>query len=699
MRKLPHWTILCISLGAFLLPLLGGHLSIEFGKIHAEDSLLSAILSGEQAPFLTHFLLSLLFFIPLTATLFSRKISHVVNLRITFWLAVFAACIGVSIIVSSFPAVTILNILEWAMMSLAFFAVTLCCGRKQSIFPVGGFLAGSTLAAVLGILEYGQARLSDPGYRIFALQVGPNQAGALFAAGTVLALAMSLRCERLPRLALILSSILQSFALVLTQSKGAIICLPVGIFVLVVGLLMLKPVKASAIIASVILPLLVTGVLAVAAQKASTSPAGVNAISRVTNSGAEASQSAGFRKLLWVSAIDLTKERPYGWGLGTYWYESTRPGKITQTTLAHQTFLQLASEASPLAPISLLAFFGAILVWGARGIRKLSGDSQILLVGVASTLIVAIAHNFVDSDMYIFGLGAFVFLLCGAFTSSSSDSQAPEFIFTLPKIAYGLTALMLIPLCISVGLAEMYRAVARGAMDERNPDSVLSAADSALSVTLADGQAFALRARVSRKEEDFVAAAKLHPSPKFYRALADYYLNAGKYQECFNALNKALERDPNNPSALSKYIDAAIAADNLDLAKEKALKLIATESTTYFTVRSQPEFIPTQTYSARLFLAKQTTDEKEKAKLLDEAVKGFIQYRDITGPVVTRTLKQLPDAVVAGEDRGTLETNYKAAMDACKQLIELQRRLGLSLGFDPAAEADAFAKALGSVTK
>ncbi|MEI7986523.1 MAG: O-antigen ligase family protein, partial [Armatimonadota bacterium] len=334
MTKIPHWTIICVALGAFLLPLMGGHLSIESGSLRANDSVLVGILTGDQAPFLTHFLLSLLFFIPICANLFAKKITHVVNLRISFWLALLGACIGVSIMVSGFPAVTIGVVLEWAMMSLAFFAVTLCCGRKQSSIPIVSFIGGSTMAAISGIAEYGAMKAYDPGYRISAMQIGPNQAGALFATGTILCLAMAFRFDRIARFPLVLGANMQSFALVLTQSKGAIVCLPIGVVVLIGGLLILKSAKPVAIIGGIVLPLIITGTLAVAMQNSAKTTAGGQAMTRVVSSGAEATQSQEFRKLLWSSAIDLAKERPYGWGMGTFWYESTRPGKITQTTLA-----------------------------------------------------------------------------------------------------------------------------------------------------------------------------------------------------------------------------------------------------------------------------------------------------------------------------------------------------------------------------
>ena len=699
MKKFPHWTILSIALGAFLLPISGGHLSIESGRIAASDNLLAIILGGSEAPFLAHFLISLLFFVPICATLFAKKISHVVNIRITFWLALLGACVGVSVAVSSFPSVTVGVILEWAMMSLAFFSVTLCCGRKQSSIPITSFLAGATLVAISGIIEFGQERLFDPGYRIFAMQVGPNQAGALFASGTILALALSLRYDRLPRLALVISAFLQCFGLVLTQSKGAILCLPIGVAVLIIGLMILKPSKPALILGGILVPLVLTGGLAVAMQKSSKTASGGPAMNRVISSSSESAQSAGFRKLLWSSAVDLIKEKPYGWGMGTFWFESTRPGKVTQTTLTHETFLQLASEASPIAPIALIAFLGSVVVWGLRGIKTQSSDNQILLIGILGTLTVALAHNLVDSDMYVFGLGSLIFLLSGAFVASSSDSQAPEFIFALPKIAFGATAIMLIPLCISVGVSELDRAIARGAIGVGDATTATSAASSAIAINFVDGQAYGQRALVSNDEQDFINSAKLHPSPKAFRALSDFYAGKKDHQKSYRALNKALERDPNNAPALLKFTQEAFLEGNNELGIAKANQLIATEKTTYFTVRSQPEYIPTQTYIVRIFLTKFTPEPRERVRLLSEAIKGFAEYRDTTGPVVKRNLASMPTGNFGGESHETLVTNYRIAIEACNQLIQLQGRLPSKLDFNLPAELSKFESALAELNK
>src|SRR5204862_536544 len=59
-----------------------------------------------------------------------------------------------------------------------------------------------------------------------------------------------------------------------------------------------------------------------------------------TASADQNEQSSGFRFLLWKGAAKLIKSNPIGYGIGTYRYESARPGYTTETQLAHNTFLQ-----------------------------------------------------------------------------------------------------------------------------------------------------------------------------------------------------------------------------------------------------------------------------------------------------------------------------------------------------------------------
>ena len=692
--KKPHLSLVSVCVGAFLLPLIGGHMSLDAARIPSDSNLLQSILAGNQAPFLTQFVISLFFLFPLLIAMFTRKVIHVPNVRVTGWLAVFFGCIAVSLLWTSFWLPTLQGILQWIMMAMAFFAVTANAGKKQSIWVLFAFFAGTSLAAAAGILEYGQERLIDPGYRIYALQGGQNQAGALFAACSLLGVTLIFRVERLGKLLIAIGIVLQGLAMVLTQSKGAILCLPLGLAVLLVGLAILKPVPLKQAILAALVPFLLVGLLAVGAQQAarSTKQANTNApMSRFSNSSEAATQSAGFRKLLWLSAVDLMKKQPQGWGMNSYWYEGTRTGRMTQTALAHQTFLQLGAEASPIAAITLLGFVVAVILRASKGIRRAAEDTQLVYLGSLAVMVVSIAHNMIDSDMYIFGLGSMVFLLLGCMTSSSADSQAPEVIFPIPRYVVAGIAMMLAPMVLIIGMGEYYRAVARGAIAERNPSLAESSLKQAIGIMPLDGTAYAMLGLISRNENDLIKAAHLIPSPKNCRALANYYFALNRPDEAFSPLRKALLRDPNNAPALLLFMNGSERTGNIPTAIEYAKKLVATENSTYFQVRSQAELIPTQTYEARIFLARQSSDPNEKLKLLVEATKGYLEFTRLTVPVIKRNTSADLGINFAGEDRVTAAEKVEKGRAAA---VEIQRLAVKDPTFDPDAAVKLFDAAL-----
>lgn len=689
--KKPSLSLMSVCLGAFALPVAGGFLSTDALSIPIDSNPIQVVLGGSQAPFLTQTLIFLLFLVPILGALTQRKVVHVPNIRISIWLAIFGSLVVSSIVFSSFWLNSLMGVLQWTMMTAAYFAVSINAGKRQSIWVILALFAGMCIAAVCGILEYGQMRLEDPGHRILAMQAGPNQAGALFASGILLGFPLMFRFDRLGKMAVFAGIVLQGLALVLTQSKGAIFCVPIGLLVLVVGLLILKPVKPSVSIAGILLPFLLIGVMSVGTQQAAKQKGGEGSapMARFSNSSESSTQSAGFRKLLWLSAVDLMKQKPLGWGMNTFGFESTRPGRSTQTGLAHQTFLQLGSEASILAPIALLGFLGALVYRSLRGIKNASPETQLLLLGSISALAVAIAHNFIDSDMYYFGLGAMVFLLVGSITSASTDSQAPEVIFQAPRLVVMGLSFVLIPICFLVGAAEFARASARGAMEGNNLPLAIDSAKRAISLIPIDGSAHAILGLIQQDEAELKKAAELSPVPKNHRALAMNYLRNNKSGEAFKSLKNALERDPLNAQAMWLMVTGAEAVGDQDMAIQFANRLIDSEKTTYFQVRSLAEFVPLQTYEARLFLAKKEADPTKKAKLLADAVRGFLEYTKLTVPVVIRFSKiGMP---YGGDDKKSAINKLQTGKGAAEEF----QRLGVTVeGFNPAAAVATFTSGL-----
>jgi tetratricopeptide (TPR) repeat protein len=683
----PPLTVISLAIGAFLLPVLGGHPSVEQARISGAESFIVSLLSPGQMPLGTHFFVSLFFLVPLLHAFFTKKIIHVPAITITGSLALFIAAIGMSVFWSDFKHSSSIALIDWMLMAASYFAVTANAGRRQGLIVLYGYVIGVSLCAVLGLIEFRDMRQIDPGYRINAMQINPNQAGAMFVSGICVSIATLFTVDRVPKLLLGFGVALQIFALMLTQSKGAILCLPIGLVVLFVGILVLKPIKVGQAVAVAVLPIALGAVMTVGAQKAVQTPAGGGAapLNRFSNSTEVANQSVGFRKLLWQTAIDLAKEKPHGYGIGTFWYESTRPGRVTQTSLAHQTYLQLAAEASFLAPLGLGVFFIMAIARSLRGSKNLPDKTKSTLLAAYSGIAVALAHNMIDSDMYVFGLGATMFMLAGIITASSADSQAPEFVFTLPRVAIGIGALLATPLSLSLSYAEYQRGVSRGAVAEKNGELAVASLNSAIGSTFADGQAHYLRGRLINEISDLESAASLHPSPKFYRTLADAYFANAKPKEGFAALSKALQRDPQNAPTLLRYVNMCKQQGDLEQADAMARRLISTEGTTYFQVRSIAELVPTQTFEARVYLAERTENPQEKVKLLSEALRGYVAYRNQTAPVVLRSLKADPNFDYGGENRDTVSEKMNKSLQIIAELRKTQRDVGLDLDAEASA--------------
>ncbi|MER3495792.1 MAG: hypothetical protein C4320_02590, partial [Armatimonadota bacterium] len=100
-------------------------------------------------------------------------------------------------------------------------------------------------------------------------------------------------------------------------------------------------------------------------------------------------------------------------------------------------------------------------------------------------------------------------------------------------------------------------------------------------------------------------------------------------------------------------------------AESYARRTLAIEGTTYATVRSLPEFIPTAIAEARLFLAKRTTGEERTEHLL-RALRDFSQYARTTVPMIAR----YGDATMGGESKARAESVLKMASEAAQELLQ-----------------------------
>lgn len=666
-----------LVIAAFLIPLIGGQVSTEAQPLEPGFGVLlrsmwgGPFLEGTETPLLSHFSIGCLIAAAMVAFLAKRSVLQLPNIRILGVLIGFFGLLIVSVGLSGFRFVSGAILSEWLLYALAFFTVVTAAGRGSGPRSIMlGLYGGCVLVALYGIrFEYLPSSATDPSWRIFAGWINPNALAGMLLIGLILGIALGFRSDR--RVALItgIGNFLIGVALFLTGSKAGFGALLVGLiayFILAIVWSAQKRESFKGLGIAAITVVLAFGAFTLLQMKAaSQTKSGTANIGRLTAYGATADQSWTFRKLLWKGSVDLMSRNPIGYGVGTYRFEGSRPGLTTLTTFAHNSVLELGVEASPLAALLFVAF---ILTWLAlmfRGARNMPDDINALRAGIVAAILATLAHGIFESNLYYFGIGLSLFILMGLGLNLSADSVVPEF---TPKGARsGLAVLVALPILLMAyaGYAEWQRAQIRYAMENGLLAEAQQTAQGLVSLVPNDGEGWYLLHMVDaqRREEAIRKAASLNPSPRVMRAYAKFFAAQGQYETALDGIRQALDRDPNNLSALSLKMAFQRKKGDVEAAKATAQRMIAVEETPYFKIRSIAELVDTDTCDARLFLADLEKDPAAKVKLLEGAVELLRQYAVLTVPKVKQSIGHF-----AGE-------TLQSAADKCQLGIATARRL------------------------
>ncbi len=687
------------TITAFLLPLITGSLSVETIALAPGESPLASLFNASPVPQLGVFLACLPAILAIVLHLAKTRVTQIPNFKIAIPLVTVLFLTFLSVFLSSYKSISLASLLQWNLAVILFFTFVAVCGRTHGKWVIGAIVAGLSISALMGILEYGAARAADPNHRIFATFNNPNAAAAAFAIGIPLALGLSAASERLGGLLAALGALLQSFALFLTQSKGGILFAGIAVICFAIVVLASKTKLVGKAIGVTVVVLVLGGVMSfgsIQARKAPTPNGAPQASSvRLANSEEAVTQSAGFRTLLWKGSLAVIKANPVGTGIGTYRFYSTKAGLTTQTALTHNSYLQMALETSVVSVAALGAFVLVTLGVTARGLRSRPDSQKAIYAATIGALAGALGHNLIDSDLATFGLLGITLILFSTLVLTATDASSPEFLTPAIRGTLGCVAAATLLLTGLSAVNELRRSQARGLIEAGQVVEARTILDGILAATPNDGQARALRALVPTDEADLLTqterSAQTHPSPKSWRAYASACLRAGKTYEAIFGLEEALAWDPNNLSALRMLITACQEFGDIEKAKKSAERLVAVESTTYYTVRSQPEFIPTETAEARMFLASQEANTEKKAELLKAAAKIYGQYLKTTVPVVERFIASGSNGI-GGETREVAIAKVEAGLNALRELKNLQ---GAVEGVEPAD----FEAALSSLRK
>lgn len=624
--KAPSAPLVMLALAAFLAPIVGGQIQLEPASLGPGiGSFLIAALGGIDAPSASHLLLGILVLGSLIWALCFRYVLQAPTIRVGAPLIGFFGLLAFSVALSSFKMVSLASLAEWLVYGAAFFAVTLAAGRVLGPrMLIVSLFAGCVVIAVWGILEYSSR---TPDWRIFASWQHPNALAGMLTIGLMLGLGLTAMHKRVAALAAGTGTGAIAFALVLTQSKGGMVAAVFG--VAVVFLLLARRLPPSSL-GRAALPLVVAGLLTVALTLR-TSGTGGSPLSRVASSGQSQEQSAGVRLNLWKTSLALIKSNGAGYGLNTFQFYSAKPGLVMSgVQLAHNSFLQVAVEACPLA-LLMFAAFGIILLWELlRSNRKMPPDNAALRAGVIAALLASAAHSMFDSDLYHMGIGIAFFMLCAIGLQLSADGVIPEL---APKATRLLLAAMASIACLLLIYTEsiaILRARVNGDIALNDLEGARSGVKLLTELAPFDGEARYLQYRLASNHgealQSLQEAIRLRPAARYIRALASRQLAGGQSKVALSTLESVFYWDPNNLPA--QYLRLGI----LDKLGEKkgaiaAAKLLADSTDQpFFKTRALPEQVPLEPYRASAYLAEHATDIEEKVRRLQAAVDGFRDY-------------------------------------------------------------------------
>ncbi len=708
-----------MAIGCFLTPILGGQIPTD--SIPLDTNPLVAMLSGGGAlPILQHAVLATPFLLALSILLIRRKVLQVPYRSLGIVFAAFFGLILATFPPSSFKGTSLPLTLEWLSYGAALYATVAGVGRRSGPrIVLLSIFAGCALTGIKGVMEFGQMKAVDPNWRIFGGWVNPNALAAILLVGVFLGIGLAITETGLPQLLCGLFTIPQVLAVVLTKSRGALLVLVLGLILLAIMLVIWcvpKFSKKLSLVATGIV-LLSVGfccILAPLAQpllpvnnKASDVriTAEQSGLGRLSGSGLATDQSTYFRRLLWKGTGTLVKEWPTGLGMGNYRFFSAKSGLTTQTQLAHEGYLQLAAEATILAPIALALGLILWVLQVCRAPESLPREQNVLRASAIAAVFSVLAHNTIDSDFYYFGIGIVTFVLIGVTLLLSADAVAPEFTpLPLRRAGLGAVALLAIGLFYAGGV-ELLKSRLRFELIQRDAESANADSQTLMKMAWYDADAWDLSAQIAPSPQEAGArlqsAVEKGPNTRILRALAKYQADQGQPGLAVTTLNRALELDPNNLTTLYKLMDLEQQTNEPD-ATRVAERLMGVEDTLYYKIRSLPEMVPTETFAAREYLASQTPSARRKVELLVPAVQGYVEFANLTIP-------QVISQVAAGGDYGgeniasatrKLQNGVAVAKQVQRLAVEIgDRSVGTVAGNAVGVLEAALAKAAGSATK
>lgn len=504
---------------------------------------------------------------------------------------------------------------------LSIFPLALSLEKEKISWVIFSLALSGGFVALYGIGEYLRTWLitGDPTWRIFSTFVNPNILAGFLATVIPPTFALFLLFQKGD---LFLGFLLfaQIIALFLTGSRGGFLVLAVAALFLLIFILRLK----------MWLPLLKKGIpLLLIAFIVAYFGGFIRPLSRRVVGGGtvEEVQSSAFRTLLWRSAGTMIRDKPWGWGGGTFElvYPRYAIGGFSRT--AHNSYLQFASELGIQGLLALLLFLFLIGFHICKRHTRLPTDAALLLGSCLVGGFASAFHSLVDYDWQITA-NFFTLFLLGGLAASLLELRGK-------KLDKGIATFPFIFLLLSLdlGISDYYLAAAKRAMNE-DPWRARGCLKMSLRFFPIKEEAkwyLGMLTLENDPEEGLQLleeAIRLRPYPPNFYQLGKIYLSLGDKKEAERWFKKTLEVDPHSLPARLALAKLLLKDKREEEAEEIFLGILEMERSPYELSKPIAFFKEPAYPIAKLELAKMRRrhNPREARELLEEARRQFEEY-------------------------------------------------------------------------
>ena len=519
---------------------------------------------------------------------------------------------------------------------LIFLMVASLGGNRPAVYGVlASLVVSASVVGALGLKEY--ILTNSPEWRVFATFFNPD-----FLAGfmvLMLPITLAWYASRVSPGAMLVAGISVLLVVageVMSGSRLGALSAIGGIFVfLLVALLAQRIKKTEALkLAAIVIPVAVI-------LLTFSSPL----TNRVASVKAE-SHSGGFRIYTWKGAARMAAAHPInGTGLGTFELTYPKYATVGYTKLAHNSYLQTAAEAGPIAAVALLVLLGisaippAIALVRRRGIAEEHAepswipDSGLLISGLLGGAAASMARNLVDSDWYITAIGISFWLVLGAVVGLGHPNPPRSVPFGRKHLAVCLSIAVIAAVVLASMLAaQMY--FERGTLAwSEGPDETLRLYETGIKLNPENAdyhrfmaQAYLAYARKTgedsyfeRAESEMLMAIRLEPyTAKNYYQLGRLYEFRHRNDQAVRAFEASIERHPNAPELLMALAGSYEVAGREKDALATWRKMVEVENSPYEKVRAIPEMVEPEYIFAHKALGEELERRGDKAGAVKE---------------------------------------------------------------------------------